>query len=281
MKNNNVRSSETKSGGQSLLTPTQFTQEYASALRATVPGIQVAIEKDLQLKLTAGNGKVGFNLLDNAWNAYLLAPENKEQVMQNHFRAICESSKLLNALPDRTRIVPVLKHKRWIETIRAQAKADCGVRGVDVVYEPYNDELLIVYAEDTRNNIAYPTPERLQQLHLNSADLQKLACHNLRKLMPAPKVQVSQGLFWIQAGGFYDASLLLLTDFWNELKLDVRGEIVAAIPSRDCLVVADSQDADRVEVLRLAAKIIEAQAVYRLSSRLLVRRQGRFFNYEP
>jgi uncharacterized protein YtpQ (UPF0354 family) len=281
MKNNNAKSSKTTTGGTSLLTPTQFTQEYASGLRTAMPSIKVQIEKDLQLKLTTANGKVGFNFLDNAWNAYLLAPENKEQVMQHTFQAICESSKLLDAPPDKTHILPVLKHKQWLQTIRAHAKASCGVRGVAVVYEPYNDELLIVYAEDTPNDIIYPAPDRLQKLNLSTADLQQLAFRNLRRLMPTPKVQFSDGLLWIRAGGSYDTSLLLLEDFWNETKHDVPGEIVAAIPARDCLVVTGNQDPGRVEVLRRVAQTIEAQAAYPLTSRLFVRRQGRFLPYEP
>jgi uncharacterized protein YtpQ (UPF0354 family) len=281
MKNNNAKSSKTNSGGQSLLTPAEFTEKFASALRATVPGIQVQIEKDWEINYTPANGMVGKARLDNAWKAYLLAPENKEQIMRHHVRTVGESSKLFDAPPDNTRILPVLKHKQWIQNNQSVLKAMSGNNTLGVVYEPYNDELIVVYAEDMPNNILYLTPGRLEKLNLKMADLQNLALHNLRKLLPIPKVEFAEGVCWIRAGGSYDTSLLLLDDFWNHAKLHVRGEIVAAIPARNCLVVTGSQDAKKVQALKRLAQMIEARADYPLTSKLHVRRQGRFLIYEP
>jgi len=73
----------------------------------------------------------------------------------------------------------------------------------------------------------------------------------------------------------------LLNDFWRVARLPVAGEIVAAIPARDFLVVSGSQDAEGVEKIRQIAETVASRAPYRLTSKLLVRRDGRFVLFEP
>jgi hypothetical protein len=223
MKNKDYNTSKPGLGGKPLLTASQFTHEFAGALRATAPHLQVRIEKDLELELTARNGTVGFGFLNNVWRDYLCAPGSKEGLMRDYIRTICDSSKLLDSTPDRTRILPVLKHRQWIPNSQSLLKARPGNRVMEVLYESYTEELIIAYAEDTPTGILYPAPERLQKLNLSMAELRQLACNNIREVLPPPKVQLSAGLLWIRAGGLYDASLLLLDDFWNEAGIDVSG----------------------------------------------------------
>jgi uncharacterized protein YtpQ (UPF0354 family) len=106
-----------------------------------------------------------------------------------------------------------------------------------------------------------------------------LACENLKRLVPDPDIQMQDGIYRIRAGGDYDACLLLLDDFWAEAKLDVKGELVAAVPARDFLLVADSADTEAVARLRAMAKSIASRAPYRLTPKLFVRRDGRFVNW--
>jgi hypothetical protein len=48
-----------------------------------------------------------------------------------------------------------------------------------VVYEKYNDKLVIVYAEDAENGIAYFTSERFKESGINKDSLFILALKNL------------------------------------------------------------------------------------------------------
>jgi len=50
-------------------------------------------------------------------------------------------------------------------------------------------------------------------------DLRLLACANLKRILPKPNIQADNGIWRISAGGDYEASLLLLDDFWNDRKV--------------------------------------------------------------
>jgi uncharacterized protein YtpQ (UPF0354 family) len=153
-------------------------------------------------------------------------------------------------------------------------------KGFDSVYEQCNEELLVFYAEDTPTNIRYLTPSTLAALNLELKDLRKLACDNLQRLVPVPDIQQQGGIYRIRASGDYDASFLLVDDFWEHATIEVAGEIVAAVPARDFLAVTGSQNTEAVRRLKAMAKEIASRAPYRLTPKLFVRRQGSFVPYE-
>jgi hypothetical protein len=53
-----------------VLTPRQFTREFAEALREASPGLKVSVVKDLELKVTAEDGRDSTSFLDNAYAIY-------------------------------------------------------------------------------------------------------------------------------------------------------------------------------------------------------------------
>jgi uncharacterized protein YtpQ (UPF0354 family) len=181
---------------------------------------------------------------------------------------------------DRARIVPVVKDRAWLAEIRQTAKAR-GAKDPDhEVFDDLNEDLVIVYAEDTPRNIRYLTPDDLSELGIKKAQLRALAVGNLRNLLP--KIELSKGplVTMITAGGDYEASLLLLDNLWTSDQLAVEGEIIVAIPARDVLLFTGSKQPGGVAKLRQLASDISQKASYRLTDRLFVYRSGKFQPYE-
>jgi uncharacterized protein YtpQ (UPF0354 family) len=112
------------------------------------------------------------------------------------------------------------------------------------------------------------------------AQLRDLALGNLNRMLP--KIEMRQGadhIFLIEAGGNYEASLLLADGIWSSGQIAVDGDIVAAVPDRSALLVTGSRNRDGVARLRkMAAEL--AIGPYALTPSLFVYRDGKFVKFD-
>ena len=65
-----------------VLTPREFTREFAEAFRKASPGLEVAVVTDLELKVTAADGRDSTSFLDNAYDTYKQDPTAKGDVIR-------------------------------------------------------------------------------------------------------------------------------------------------------------------------------------------------------
>jgi uncharacterized protein YtpQ (UPF0354 family) len=241
------------------LTPEQFTREYADALRAASPGLKVEAVRNLELRVVSQDGKESTAFLDNAYDSYKQDPGKKAETIATFVAANIASIQVLQHEIDRTRIVPVIKDREWLREIQ-QAMLSRGAKEVpEHVFDDLCTDLVIVYAEDSPQNIRYLVPDDLKSAKLERKDLRAL----------------------VTAGGDYEASLLLLDSFGCEKPVEVKGEVVVAIPSRDLLLVTGSLDQEGLaKVNELVQKTYHGGA-YRLTPKLFVRRDGAFVEFTP
>ena len=144
------------------------------------------------------------------------------------------------------------------------------------VYEDFSPDLIILYAEDSPKNIRYLGPKDLELAKIQRPELRALACANLKRLLPKIERHGTNGLYMITAGGDYEASLLLLDSIWSGGEMDVKGEVVVAIPTRDLLLVTGSQNPQGIEKMKQMVKEASTSGSYRLTQKLFVYRSGRF-----
>ena len=144
----------------------------------------------------------------------------------------------------------------------------------ELVAEPLNGELVVVYAEN-----------RLGALRILSsrddvgdrARLRDAALTNLSRLLPKIEIRPgSDGVLLISAGGEFDASLLLAD---NLCQVKVDGEIVVAVPAKDVLIATGSHNAPGLVRLRAAAAKF-ASGPNGLTTALFVYRDGKFVRFE-
>jgi uncharacterized protein YtpQ (UPF0354 family) len=143
-------------------------------------------------------------------------------------------------------------------------------------HDTYNSELVVLYAEDTPKNMRYLTDDDVTELGIERDELRQLAVENLRRLLPNVEMTGDKGVFLMQAGGDYEASLLLIESIWNSGQIEVEGEIVVAIPARGILIITGSQNRGGLRKVRDLAEKTASEASYRLTSQLFVFRAGRF-----
>lgn len=94
---------------------------------------------------------------DNAYKEYLSGPDARQELIEGRVAAWVESIASDDVPLDPKNIVPIIKDRERVAEAQAMSKA----RGLDPdesqVTEDYNDELVIVYAEDTPRNVRYFT----------------------------------------------------------------------------------------------------------------------------
>ncbi|HEY2083894.1 MAG TPA: hypothetical protein VGI88_14015, partial [Verrucomicrobiae bacterium] len=96
-----------------ILTPTQFTTEFAEAMRKSAPGSRIEIVKDKEIKITTAEGRESTAFLDNAYDTYCRNPESKSAVVKSFVSAGLETVGTETPEIDRARIVPVIKDRGW------------------------------------------------------------------------------------------------------------------------------------------------------------------------
>lgn len=260
------------------LSPKQFTETFATELRKTSPATKVTVKANLELLLTNAAGKESTAFLDNAYKSYQQDTTLLRDVIQRYSASYLSQDS--ERAVEKSRIVPIIKDKEWISEITASLKKHGASKPLDNVFEEYNDQLLIVYAEDNPSNIRYITQKDLHNLGLNKAELKPLSISNLKNAIPKIEIHKGPVVSMITAGGDYEASLLLLDDIWKDKAIQVAGEIVVAIPSRDLLLVTGTRTPGGIpRIKEIIAKSFQ-QAPYRLTSTLFVYRNGRFIAYQ-
>lgn len=255
-----------------LLGPPAFTAVVAREVATALPSAKVTVTGVLQLETRIAGGEAISNDLRNAYQRYTRDPEHLDEIIRQRVAGLVESVRDAQTKPplDRSRIVPVLKTNAWVEAIQQQRKA---APDLQPLTEPFNGELTIVYAEDRSASM------RFLMMHDDVGDrskLHELALANLHRLLP--KIEMREGapgIFLIEAGGDYEASLLLADSIWSSGQIKVDGEIVAAVPAKDALLVTGSRN--RAGIVRLRALAAEiAAGAYGLTQTLFVYRDGKF-----
>jgi uncharacterized protein YtpQ (UPF0354 family) len=128
-------------------------------------------------------------------------------------------------------IVPIIKPASCLEQVAPMA-----------VYEKYNNELLITYAEDTGNSIRYLTQQDIDLLALDLDLLRSIAVNNLNSLLTDIKLHGDGSVYMLTAGGDYETSLILLSYLFTKQNMPVDGDFVIAIPNCDLLLITGSNN---------------------------------------
>jgi len=236
-----------------LISERKFTEIYTDSLKKYHPEYTYTITKDLEIQVKLNED--GFtHYLNNAYTFYKNEPDSLIAVLSMYMKSASDLYKKEEPI-QKNKIVPVIKDAAYIDemaiTLNQNNKTN---EPVSLVYEKYNDKLVIVYAEDGENGIAYFAAERFKESGLSKDSLFTLAMKNLDSVLPKIEILGEKGYYMITAGGNYEASLILLTDIWTKENIQVKGDIIITIPTRDLLLVTGSKDPDGIKKMRAVAK---------------------------
>jgi uncharacterized protein YtpQ (UPF0354 family) len=262
-----------------VLTPRAFTDAFAAAATAAMPSATVTVKGDLYLDTRDTGGKTTTSDLRNAYERYVGDPQHLADVIRRYVALLAETIQASNAKLslDHSRIVPVLKSQRWLDSLQTPSKGAGAAAVPEPLNEPFNDELAIVYAEDREHSIRFLTTRDDAG---DRSKLHNLALANLNRLLPKIEMRGgADGLWLIEAGGQYESSLLLAENIWASGQIKVDGDIIVAVPAKDALIVTGSRNRAGIRRLRgIAAEL--AAGPYGLTPSLFVYRNNKFVKFE-
>lgn len=232
-----------------VLTENQYTQKYIKVMEKKYPIVNYEIVEPLVLKAIYGEDGRVTHYLDNSYREYKLDPKEIDEIIEKYSNAsnvAYKKSKEVNI----NRIVPIIKPSNYFEQLKILGNSVQGYKMPELIWEPYNEDLIIVYAEDREESIHYFNQEEFEKLEISKDTLLEFSVENLNNLLSKIEKVEDNGSFGLIAGGDYEVSLMLMTDIWTKENFDVKGEILIAIPNRDLIFITGTNDKKAIDKLK-------------------------------
>lgn len=234
----------------------EFTKKYFDSLTTKFATAKFRIVDDSTIESKFNDNDIRISV-DNAYKEYQHNPSSIQKIFSKYLTVTSELYTRREKI-DVDRIVPIIKPVSYLDDVRSAAKKMGGGQDVEGVYENYNDQLIIAYAEDTKNSIRYLTHDDLKVLSIKTDSLKSIATRNLDKLLTNIQRRGGNGVFMLTAGGDYEASIILLDNILTRESLPVNGDFVIAIPNRDMLLITGSNDKAGISKIKeIATKSFE------------------------
>jgi len=230
---------------KSVLTEKEFTKVYFDSLSKRLPAVKFVINSDLTITSTNGDKDL-LHHLDNAFISYKAEPDSIKEVINRYIAASMDLYSDEKPIVIES-ILPVIKPSEYLEQINSLNKDG---NTFPMITEKYNEQLIIAYAEDSKNSIKYLTEEDFKTLSISRDSLKVIALRNFDKIIPNIERRGDNGIYMITAGGDYEASLVLLTSIWTKEFFPVDGDIIVAIPNRDMLMITGSNNKEGIEKIK-------------------------------
>lgn len=230
------------------ISPKEFSIKFSKLLKSKVDKLEIITIDDYEISTKIGE-KEHTHFMNNAYSEYLREPKELKEVLNRYIAATTslyekEKPTVLE------NIVPVIKDIRYVAELE---RLNSDFRNKHV-FEQYNENLYVFYAEDNELNIKYLTQENFTDLEISFDNLKELAIENLKRIITIER-HGENGYFMLTAGGNYESSLILL-DIWTKENFDVTGNIIIGIPSRDLLLITGSNDTENLKrIIETVAKI--------------------------
>jgi uncharacterized protein YtpQ (UPF0354 family) len=261
------------------LSKKEFLQIYYDSMTRRLPDVKFKIADNFTI-IGKFQEKEVRHAIDNAFSDYVSTPDSLGSILHRYVVSAVDVY-TLSQEPAQDNIVPIIKPVKYLADMDG-LKAQVGAKkGFDGVYEPYNAQLLIVYAQDTKTGIRYFPEDALKRAGIAKDTLRQLAIKNLNRLLSSQiELRGGNGVYMFTAGGNYEASIILLDDIWTKDNMQVDGDFVIGIPSRDVLLVTGSNDKVGISKLKDAVQKTYSTGNYTVSDYLYRRVGNKFVKYE-
>lgn len=250
------------------LNETEFAEKFAKQLIRKIKDLKIISINGLEIK-SEFNGVEHQHFLNNCYSEYINDTKSIKKIIEKYIAGTLEMY-LPSELVKVERIFPIIKDRRFIKSLE-EINADFEKNHI---YEFYNEELIIFYAEDRENSIHYISKDDLEEINFPVEDLREKSIQNLADQLEM-KRHGGNGYFMLTAGGNYESSLILL-NIWNHENFLVEGNLVVGIPSRDVLLITGSKDSENLHRLYDSVHDINETGDHIVSDKIFEFKDGKF-----
>lgn len=250
----------------------RFTDIYAEAARQAMQAVKVQTIGELEVRVQFPDGRTATFYLDNAYEMYLQAPERRDAIIAFYVERGLKDATDDDRKIDATRVIPIIRGRASIMI----AHAERNPKSPDaVLFEHLGADLFIIYGENLQQALSFFSARHFEKSGIPRSEVRALAIVNFRRSIGTIEYRDYGGVYMLVADGANEVSLLMLPEVWTKRNMNVDGDFVVAIPTRDLLVVTGSIDADGVRRVRARAARGYADGPYSISPRLYRFRDGK------
>ncbi|MDB4213703.1 DUF1444 family protein [Octadecabacter sp.] len=175
-------------------------------------------------------------------------------------------------------IYPVLRHASFADGTGGVGNA--ALRDGGLYFEPYVGDMILMYAIDYPDRVAYLTRQDLRDADVYPAQMTEAAFANLVTKTSIARFEGNGVSFMIVIDGFYESSMMLNDEMWASVSDQLDDEIVLIVPSRDVLMIAPRQETAEVDFLDSVRQEVLTNGTHQLSDLTYVWRDGRWQVFE-
>lgn len=256
------------------LTQEEFAHLYLDSLIKRYPNIKFELGPDLTI--TSKKGELDYKqFTHNMFLAYQNEPDSISAIINRYGALAAEMLEERKPIVI-DNIIPVIKPKEYLDDVKTLVSE---AKSFPMLTEKYNDQLIIMYAEDSKTSIRYLTEDDFNALAITKDSLKSIALKNFDTIVPDIQRHGDQGLFMLTAGGDYEASLILSSSIWTKENLPVDGEFIIAIPNRDMLLITGSNNKNGIDKIKKIVADSYHTGSYQISESLFKWDGSKFVKY--
>jgi uncharacterized protein YtpQ (UPF0354 family) len=264
-----------------------FTDTFVQQAKAALVDLEIKVVGPLHLQTKSKDGAEATIYLTNAYTQYTSNPDALQAIIGNHLAAMKVSEQAIDP-KSKDSIFAVIKPADYVSNVAAQS-AKAGVnREISFVVENLNDDLRVLYVLDTESSMQMLTKEGVKKTGVEESALRSIAAKNLGKYFSEKQVRIERlertgksTIYQVLLDENYEASILLLDQYWTRKNFDVAGDIIVFVPARNVVIVTGSEDE---EGLRLASRVAQSgydELGYAISPYGYRRNAGGWTRFEP
>jgi len=244
----------------SQMSERDFTQYFTNRASEVLKDVQFRVLRPLQLNSKDVNGYELTVFLDNAYAQYRSGPDNLRSIVDSHIQSIRSQREVLASKTGKS-IFAVVKPADYLATVKRQlSQAGLADKEVPLVFDRINDDLYVFYVFDSDNGMRMITKKDLVESKMDEKTIRAVAVQNLTAYFDKKGVNIrrlekagSAKVYVVSLDENYEASILLLSKYWNKKTFDVSGEIVAFVPARNMVLVTGSSDVEGMRIAKYLA----------------------------
>ena len=239
------------SATKQILSENQFTEEYLRIISKKYPDVNFKTEKPLLIKYTDYKGQEITHELRATYRFYEAEPNNLKQIIKKSANESARFFRKENVIHT-SFIVPIIKPKDYFKRSKNSDKSQYGINRKEILWERYNSDLIIIYAQKTPFETKYKYLKRneFESLNISRDTLLNFSVRNYDKSISRIEVSKEKEYLQLISNTKYNASLILVDEIWRKENFKIEGDIVIAIPNKDSLFITDSRNEVAVEKLK-------------------------------
>jgi uncharacterized protein YtpQ (UPF0354 family) len=248
----------------------KFTQAFVETVKKLESRAHPEIRGRLEVHLALDGGDEMTAYLDNAFLQYKASPQDLDSILERYVKNAIGMASGRNE--DGAPILPVIRPISLLSATSPEL-VNGGQNPLPMI--PLTSELGVFFARDQTNSLNYVTKADLEQLHQTVEELFQSSLNRLDDGKLNTQV-VSAQVLAVVTGDDYAASLILSEKFWLKFPLKFKGDTVVFIPDRQTVLVTGADEPDGLKSASELAAEWYSKSAYAISSRPLVRRNGKW-----